>query len=142
MPEQIFIPKPITHVGHNLWFGGCVNGVKLSTRFKYVVALSHSTRYEISPETTRVEFPFDDDYYMPDIERLIQVARQVNEFRKKGMTLVHCQMGLNRSGLVVALALILGGMPAKEAITLLREKRMSEVLCNYTFEDWLLNYQP
>ena len=37
------------------------------------------------------------------------IARWVNECRKSGPVLVHCQAGLNRSGLVVARALVLAG---------------------------------
>jgi protein-tyrosine phosphatase len=51
---------------------------------------------------------------------------------------VHCQAGLNRSGLVTALALILNGMSPERAIGLLRQKRTPLVLCNGAFEAWLL----
>mgnify|MGYP001561544085 FL=1 len=62
----------------------------------------------------------------------------VNGFAKRGPTLVHCQAGLNRSGLVAANALRLRGMPASEAIALLRRQRSPAVLCNSAFEEWLL----
>jgi len=38
---------------------------------------------------------------------------------------------------VVARLLMRGGMTADEAITLLREKRSPQVLCNLTFERYL-----
>lgn len=65
------------------------------------------------------------------------IAAWVNVCRKDGPTLVHCQAGLNRSGLVAARALTLDGMNAADAIALLREKRSPAVLCNRSFESWL-----
>jgi len=62
----------------------------------------------------------------------------VNEYKKHGVTLVHCQAGINRSGLVTALALVEEGMKAVDAIALLRAKRSPAVLCNRAFEQWLL----
>jgi protein-tyrosine phosphatase len=52
---------------------------------------------------------------------------------EKGKTLVHCQAGLNRSGLVAAVALMKLGRTADEAIKLLRDSRSPMVLCNDTF---------
>ncbi len=51
---------------------------------------------------------------------------------------MHCQAGINRSGLVTALALVEEGMKAVDAIALLRAKRSPAVLCNRAFEQWLL----
>ncbi len=78
---------------------------------------------------------------MPDLRQLFEVAETVNEYRAKGKTLVHCQAGLNRSGLVAGLALVLDGMAPAAAVNLLREKRCDMVLCNETFRNWLLNYR-
>jgi len=52
---------------------------------------------------------------------------------------VHCQVGLNRSSLVAARALVLSGEadPAG-AVALLRARRSPACLCNETFESWLL----
>jgi len=61
----------------------------------------------------------------------------VNACREDGPTLVHCQAGLNRSSLVAARALVLGGMTADDAIALIREKRSPACLCNPAFERWL-----
>jgi protein-tyrosine phosphatase len=66
------------------------------------------------------------------------IAGWVNVCRTDGPTLVHCQAGLNRSSLVVARALILDGMTARDAIDLVREKRSPVCLCNPSFEKWLL----
>jgi protein-tyrosine phosphatase len=51
--------------------------------------------------------------------------------------LIRCQAGINRSGLVMALVLMLDGMTADEAIELQRSVRSPSVLMNREFETWL-----
>lgn len=60
-------------------------------------------------------------------------------FTVNGIVVHNCQAGLNRSSLVVASALILGGAAPSEAIALIREKRSPACLCNPVFEAWLLD---
>lgn len=81
-------------------------------------------------------FALYDDAGGVDGTTIDTIAKLVNECRREGKTLVHCQAGLNRSALVTARALMLDGMSADDAITLLR-KRSPMVLCNLTFEAWL-----
>ena len=52
--------------------------------------------------------------------------------------LVHCNMGLNRSGVVCARALMYMGMTADDAVALLRAERHPLVLFNASFVRWLL----
>src|SRR5688572_23728556 len=54
--------------------------------------------------------------------------------------LVRCQMGLNRSGLVVALALVDLGFSAQLAINWIRRKRNPDALCNPWFVEYIHNY--
>lgn len=55
-----------------------------------------------------------------------------------GRVLVRCQAGVNRSGLVTALVLMLAGYEAQDAISLIRERRSRLALCNEDFERWLV----
>jgi len=48
-----------------------------------------------------------------------------------------CQMGWNRSSLIVALVLLEEGYKAQEAINLIREKRSPAALCNPEFVRFL-----
>lgn len=48
-----------------------------------------------------------------------------------------CQMGWNRSSLVVALVLLKDGYTANEAINLIREKRSVNALCNPHFVQYI-----
>jgi protein-tyrosine phosphatase len=129
----------ISHVEGNLWQGGCLPGVRLPDDFDYVVSLYKWGQYELGPDTGRIEIEMYDRGSMPDIDQLYEIAELVNEKKAKGKILVHCQAGLNRSGLIAGLSLILDGMEPQKAIDLLREKRCDVVLCNKTFETWLLS---
>jgi hypothetical protein len=75
------------------------------------------------------------------LDQVDELADQIDSWIASsgaGSVLVHCQAGLNRSNLVVARYLIKHkGMTPNEAISLLREKRHQEVLCNSHFESWL-----
>jgi protein-tyrosine phosphatase len=66
-------------------------------------------------------------------EDLVTASDAVLDGLKKGPTLVHCQAGLNRSGLVAAFTLMRMGFTAQDAIDLLRNSRSPMVLSNETF---------
>ncbi|CAB4871704.1 unannotated protein [freshwater metagenome] len=84
-------------------------------------------------------FGFPDSMLAPkDKGRIIQAARWTHERWSSGdRVLVRCQAGLNRSGLVLALALMIEGYTAQDAIELLRQQRSEFVLCNRQFERWV-----
>lgn len=123
----------ISHVEGNLWQGGCIQDTKLDDDFVGVVSLYPWERYTLGPDTKRVEFKMYDSPSGIDWADLDAASDLVLSFMEKGKTLVHCQAGLNRSGLVAAVALMKLGRTADEAITLLRESRSPMVLCNDTF---------
>lgn len=86
---------------------------------------------------------WDGDMSDFDMEALLFVVRMTHTAWKSGKrTLIRCQAGWNRSGLVTALVMIMDGIPAREAIDLIREKRSPMALCNATFEKWLLEFNP
>ena len=126
-----------SHIEGNLWMGGCPVR-SAPEEFKYIVSLYPWEPYTLAESQIRTEARLQDVLTIPDEEQLYILARCVNAYRRQGVTLVHCQAGLNRSGLISALALIEEGMKAVDAISLLRTKRSPAVLCNQTFEEWLL----
>lgn len=136
-PARFKVPL-ISHIEDNLYVGGCVHYVELPDDFAYVISLYKWERYRLGPDTRRVEVEMYDADDVPDAKQLHTLARIVNRATTRGKTLVHCQAGLNRSNLVAALSLILRGRTPAEAIALLRAKRSPVVLCNETFEAWLL----
>ena len=74
--------------------------------------------------------------YIPTILELAHWAHAKWSAGKK--VNIRCQAGLNRSGLVTALTLMISGLSADEAINTLRAKRSSYALCNRGYEHWLL----
>jgi len=129
----------VSHIAGNLWMGGVRHGIELPHDFRYVVSLHPWERYELGPDTHMVELElFDSSAPLGAGLEIYRIAGWALGALQDGKTLVHCQAGLNRSGLVAGLTLILGGMRPQEAVALLRERRSDAVLCNRTFERWLL----
>lgn len=127
----------VTHVVGNIWQGGCFNALQLGREYKYVVSLYPWEKYKLAEGTIRMEYEMFDGSDVPDEDSLHSAADHVVLYAEEGRTLVHCQAGLNRSGLVTGLALVKMGMEPHAAITLMREKRSPMVLCNQAFEAWL-----
>ena len=77
------------------------------------------------------------------IERVHELADWLYDRWTRGDTvLVRCQAGWNRSGLVMALALIRAGMSPSDAVTTLREVRSRHALSNPDFEAYVLQQSP
>lgn len=128
----------ISHVAGDLYQGGCIDGTVLGSEFDVIVSLYPWERYRIDKGVERWEFRMYDGVEV-DEQTIQDAADIVNASLDSGLrVLVHCQAGLNRSGVVTAKALIDRGMHPEDAIRLLRSKRDSAVLCNKTFERWLL----
>jgi protein-tyrosine phosphatase len=131
----------ISEIVPGFYQGGCEQGLILPEVIEHVVSLYKWERYirHDNVKTFR-EVTMYDSNEGPDYDNIVELATLVNECREQGPTLVHCQAGLNRSGLVAGTALVLSGMEPAEAIATLRESRSPAVLCNKTFESWLLNF--
>jgi protein-tyrosine phosphatase len=125
-----------SQIDGNLWMGGCPV-VALPMEFQFVLNLYPWGEYETRAHQVSTSAWLFDQAELPDERLLHALAAHVNECRAVGPTLVHCQAGLNRSGLVTALALMKAGRSSKDAIELLREKRCDAVLCNTAFRMWL-----
>jgi hypothetical protein len=61
----------------------------------------------------------------------------VSRWKSGQKVLVRCQSGYNRSGLLMALALMRLGYTAEAAISLVRERRGQDVLINSVFERYV-----
>lgn len=127
----------ISHVRDGLWQGGCIDGVRLPDDFDFVLSLYPWERYALGTGTVRIEVEM---YDSPDqgFEQVDALADGVVARLADGeKVLVHCQAGLNRSGLLAATVLIKQGLSPADAINLLRGQRSPVVLCNLAFEQWL-----
>lgn len=127
----------------NLWQGGCQDGLILPRMFTSVVSLYKWESYSLQPghePFCKTVTMYDSEGYV-DRDEVLQLAQLVRILTIAGPTLVHCQAGLNRSSLVTATALMLDGLHPREAIMLLRKKRSSAVLCNKSFEEFVLRLE-
>jgi protein-tyrosine phosphatase len=127
--------RPQEHGGGELWQGGCIDRIRLPEDFDYVLSLYPWEKYVLDPDTERLEVEMYDslDQATEQADELADLV--VTKLRDGGKVLVHCQAGLNRSGLITALALVKLGSTPSEAIDLLRTQRTSQVLCNASFEE-------
>lgn len=130
----------ISHIEGNLYTGGCADNLVLPSYIEHVVSLYPWERYTHNHDVKSFKaFKAYDD----DIEHLKDsidpIVRHAIACVRDGKTLIHCQAGLNRSGLIAACVLIILGRTPRQAIDLLREKRSPAVLCNKSFENWLLS---
>ncbi len=130
----------ISEITDNLWLGGCEDGLVLPGFIGHLVSLYPWERYTVNHEldsTLEVRMYDSTDQAFDQVDA---IASWVNACRQTAPTLVHCQAGLNRSSLVAARALVLGGMTADLAIALIREKRSAACLSNPSFERWLREF--
>lgn len=127
----------ISQIATNLWQGGCADGLVLPDLIEHVVSLYPWEAYTLTkmPKTFLEVQMFDSLDQATD--QVKELAGWVNNRRKEGPVLVHCQAGLNRSSLIAGYALVLEGMSGKEAVKTLREKRSPACLCNPAFEQFL-----
>lgn len=136
--EAYFKVPLISEVLPGLWQGGCKDGVALPEDFDFVVSLYPWEQYHLGPKTQRVEQREFDSADVPDVGSLVDLAYAAWQAGQK--VLIHCQAGLNRSGLTTAQVLMRDGYTAADAIALLRKGRCDMVLCNAAFVSWLLTH--
>jgi protein-tyrosine phosphatase len=127
----------ISQIEGNLWQGGCEDSLVLPTFIEHVISLYPWERYRLTrplKSMLAVTMYDRDDQAMDQVD---SIARWTAACVLDGPTLVHCQAGLNRSGVIAARVLMLGGATADKAIALIRARRSPACLCNSAFEQWL-----
>lgn len=125
--------------------GGCRNMLTLPKNIAHLVSLYPWEAYDVVHDLdSRLEVRmYDSVHDGPSIAKIERIADWVNDCRRQGPTLVHCQAGLNRSGLVAAIALLRDGTDRspESVINLLRTSRSPAVLCNPIFEKMVRDYR-
>lgn len=130
----------ITPVIDNLWQGGCFNGVRLPDGFDFVLSLYPWEKYALPTGCVRNEVEMYDSLDQ-STEQALELAGDVVKLLDHDKTvLIHCQAGLNRSGLITAAVLCLRGMDPDSAINLMRGNRSPLVLSNETFETFIRSH--
>lgn len=129
-----------THDDDVVWNGERMRGITIED-FDFVTTL-YADANPVGWFVQEIRYGiYDSNMNDFDMEELLGVVHMTHRAWKNGKrTLVRCQAGWNRSGLVMALILIKEGMTASDAIALLRQNRSPYAICNKTFEDWLINY--
>lgn len=85
---------------------------------------------------------WDSDSNLP-IEQVLEVAAVAYaEWSAGRQVLIRCQAGLNRSGLITGLVLMMAGHSADDAVALIRKNRSRWALCNKSFERFLKSVDP
>ncbi len=109
-----------------LWIGSKPTA-EACKHFDTVVLCAQELQHIKLPGCHVVHAPLDDSGPPPtkrEVRTALSAGRTVHRRLKQGKNvLVTCQMGVNRSSLVAAIALLLDGMPADKAIRLIRRKR-------------------
>lgn len=88
-------------------------------------------------KTVFIHFPmWDRDDFELEAEKITPLAlTAVHYALANKKVLVHCSAGLNRSGVIAAVACWLYGID--DPISYLKDKRNKWALCNLTFEKWI-----
>lgn len=139
--------SPWDEIVPGLWMGGHywtdpageLQPVVVGSEFNLVVSLFTLPGHGPSPEIEHLvaEIP-DGPLTAAQIDAVRQLARDTAQaVRSRRTTFVRCHSGYNRSGLVVAQALVELGHDAKAAIDLVRQNRSPSALNNETFRDYL-----
>lgn len=128
-PDDEWVSQPLSTDG---WV------VRDERPFDSVVTLfAHAQPFGWGVEELRYGFA-DGRVELVDMPAVIRCAEWAHGQWKAGQrVLVRCQAGLNRSGLVMAMVLILDGWEPGEAVALMRDRRSQFVLCNEEFDDWI-----
>ena len=128
----------ISEIVPGLWQGGCQSGLVLPASISHLVSLYQGESFTVRHALASTRSVRMLDSTTQDVGGVDAIAMWVNECRASGPVLVHCQSGLNRSGLIVARALTLDGMPPADAVALIRERRSPACLSNPAFLGWVL----
>lgn len=90
-------------------------------------------------EELRYGFP-DGTLHDTDLDTVVHAARFAHGRWLDGAhVLIRCQAGMNRSGLVTALVLVLAGLAPAQAINQIRMRRGPSCLFNTDFVTWLVD---
>lgn len=117
-----------------------LNGFGVARDYDAVVTL-YASAQPVDWEVEELRYGFGDGVFGgDDITRVRRAAEWAHQRWQAGdRVLIRCQAGLNRSGLVTALVLILQGWDPAAAIGHIRDRRSPHALFNRHFVAWLLS---
>jgi Dual specificity phosphatase, catalytic domain len=129
------IQNPYDRVHGNLYIGGILSDYN---EFDYVICCTPDATHDNRTNRVTHLVPFNDSRELPSENFITDVVALIIHCTGRGRTLVHCSAGLNRSGMMVALAMIREGWIPSVAVEYLRRIRSCSVLHNEVFLDRVL----
>lgn len=139
--------SPWNEIIHNLWMGGHFYRTPMGgfepavvrDQFEVVVSLFAADGHGPGPGVEHHLAEIPDDPLGPEQIAAVEVLAEtvLAALRAGRRTLVRCHAGYNRSGLVVAQALVGLGYDAPTAVKIIRERRSPFALNNEVFVDYL-----
>lgn len=142
-------PEP-SELAPGLWQGGTntdeAHGYALAAngRSPYRVVITLFDGAPLAPnDVEEHRLPFEDAELKPEeVSQLLALAEVAHARWKAGeVVLVRCEAGVNRSGLVSSMVLLISGLTPAEAIGAVRAARGPMALSNESFERWVLSSQ-
>lgn len=132
----------ISRIWDGLWVGGIDDGLVLPAYITDVVSLHDYSSYTINHDLRSHLYLKMEDSPDQKLDFLESLAEWIwDRYVHGDQLLVHCHMGLNRSNVAVAAALMVSGWRAEAAVQELRDKRSPASLCNSHFEKYLLDWK-
>lgn len=118
-------PIDAHRIDDKLWIGSYPRVPETCGYFDVVVLCAVEKQSVNLPGCHIVKAPLDDDKpTQRELQTAVSAARTVHEFRRRGKrVLVTCAQGVNRSSFVAAMAMMLAGDSASQAISKIREFR-------------------
>jgi hypothetical protein len=135
-PEAAELRRSCAEVMPGLWIGGEL--ARIPEGVSTVITLEATAAPLALAGGTELRFPFRDSRWEP-VPRTVVDAAVEAVVDAQGAVLVRCRHGLNRSALVVCLALALRGVPVTDALQLVRAVRPG-ALTNPYFADLITTY--
>jgi len=156
--EEPWLPKDLwSEILPGLWVGGCSDSDTIEGVLKGEIKPKPLSKEQFDTVVTLYSFANPCDwlvkelrygYYdaptmqgidMATIDQIVDIAHA--DWRSGKRVGVRCQLGINRSGLIMALILIKEGYTADEAISLIRKKRSPYALFNKLFVEYLYAHE-
>jgi hypothetical protein len=135
-PEVAELRRSCAQVTPGLWIGGEL--ARAPEGVSTVVTLEATTAPLALVGVTELRLPFRDSRWEQVPRPMVDAAVDA-VVASDGPVLVRCRYGLNRSVLVVCLALMCGRVAAEDAVRLVRSVRRG-ALTNPYFADLILTY--
>jgi len=140
MDQRGYSIEPWTEVIPGLFQASAAHSpAEMLSMFDVLVDVGGRDRWDGDPDPRYSFYPLDDAPFIPDREMIHTVGERIASLVSEGRHVaVNCLSGVNRSGLLVARALVALGYTPEEAIEAVRGARGPMALSNQYFVRFLL----